>query len=34
VASPETEYFSETLARILAVVELRKTLNRSLSQRK
>jgi hypothetical protein len=34
VASPETEYFSETLARILAIVELRKTLNRSLSQRK
>jgi hypothetical protein len=33
-ASPETEYFSETLARILAVVELRKTLNRSPSQRK
>lgn len=31
VASPETEYFSEALARILAIVELRKTLNRSLS---
>lgn len=29
--SPETEYFSETLARILSIVELRKTLNRSLS---
>lgn len=30
----ETEYFSESLARILAIVELRKTLNRSLNQRK
>lgn len=33
-AAPETEYFTETLARVLAIVELRKTLNRSLSQRK
>ena len=33
-ATPETEYFTETLARILAIVELRKTLHRSLNQRK
>lgn len=31
---PETEYFNTTMARILAIVEQRKTLHRSLSQRK
>jgi hypothetical protein len=31
VGQPETDYFSETLARILAIVEQRKTLYRTLS---
>jgi hypothetical protein len=32
--TPETEYFSKTLARMLAIAEQRKTLHRHLSQRK